>query len=512
MKPLIYSFILLAMLTGSKATSFAACSESLGGYVINRTVSGVLCVTNDLWLSNVTAMPGTTFLLNTNATLHVLGPIHFVGTSNAPVILVPSTGNADGWQSLVFENTACGSELEFVRLEGAKNSALTLIRSTALIRNCIFTNNCGPNGGAINVSLTSGDLIITNCIFASNYSVYDGGAFWGNMGTGKVHFARCTFIGNSANYQFLTRDSVGGAICLQGSGEFTRCDFRMNEVHAYTIYSHNGIRTFGGAMWSSGSVTLTACNFISNACAMTAHVYTPDPSFAYGAALFLASGSLLVSNSLFADNWLSAQNGHIYNGSAVYVSQGSFAAINCTFADNKSAAAIHNEGGSVDMCNSIAYFNFDHITQISGSAAVAYSDIQAGYSGLGNIDINPVWDPNYRVLPGSLCIDGGDPASQFNDVAFPPSLGTARCDQGYLGGPGAGLWLDVPFTGPQEMFKLDLGNVVIWTDRPNTTLECAADPNGSWDPYTGDILSLGSRRAVVMDTAAPRKFFRLVKY
>ena len=60
--------------------------------------------------------------------------------------------------------------------------------------------------------------------------------------------------------------------------------------------------------------------------------------------------------------------------------------------------------------------------QIAGTAHVTYSNIQDGYPGEGNISSNPLFtDPtsgDYRLSPGSPCIDAGD------STAVPPGITT----------------------------------------------------------------------------------------
>ena len=69
--------------------------------------------------------------------------------------------------------------------------------------------------------------------------------------------------------------------------------------------------------------------------------------------------------------------------------------------------------------------------------------MQGGHSGNGNIAVDPFFLRPDCGLAGpvihavSPCVDAGDPSGP-NDVAFPPSRGTARNDMGVHGGPKAG--------------------------------------------------------------------------
>jgi len=91
------------------------------------------------------------------------------------------------------------------------------------------------------------------------------------------------------------------------------------------------------------------------------------------------------------------------------------------------------------------YYNMDFTIQ--------YSNIDGGWEGEGNIDLDPMFaDPendDYTFLPNSPCIDAGNPDPQYNDPEDPndpgfplwPSQGTLRNDMGCYGGPGAiDLW------------------------------------------------------------------------
>jgi hypothetical protein len=82
----------------------------------------------------------------------------------------------------------------------------------------------------------------------------------------------------------------------------------------------------------------------------------------------------------------------------------------------------------------------------SGTAGttVDYSDVEGGFAGTGNIDLDPLWaSPEFNLTSLSPCVDAGDPSLPLNDVedggqpgmALPPSLGTVHGDLGAYGGP-----------------------------------------------------------------------------
>jgi hypothetical protein len=94
----------------------------------------------------------------------------------------------------------------------------------------------------------------------------------------------------------------------------------------------------------------------------------------------------------------------------------------CTFDGGKVAAP---SGGNIVFLDSIA---FSPSIVPGTNVETNYSDV-TGYAafGIGNIDANPKWvnaaAHDYRLQPGSPCIDTGSPAS-------PPDLDLSRADMG----------------------------------------------------------------------------------
>lgn len=418
-------------------------NADVGGEIVDQVWDindSPVLVTDNLVISGLSIEPGVIVEFAGNYKITVLGILSIVGTKACPVVLKPAADNTLGWQGIYFEDTMPGSEFEWCRFEGALNSAVHLVNSNPPFRYCTFVGNLGSKGGAIRANLGDGDLIVENCRFLRNYADESGGAIWASLATGTFVTSDCSFRENKANPDYVKRHASAGAVLVKGNSTFLRCAFYDNRANSYTIYAKNGIYTRGGAIWSQdGQCKILACRFQNNACRMTAHSQTPDRSYAYGGAIFFYSGSMVLENSLFAKNTLSAQRNRTYRGSALYVNTGDCRIVNCTLVKNTNASAIYNSTGSVNVINSIIYFNNDSDTQISGTADVSYSDIQGGFEGENVITYNPVLASGYNLLSGSPVIDQGHPDPDYKDT-LPPGLGTDRNDMGFLGGPNAHFW------------------------------------------------------------------------
>ncbi len=94
--------------------------------------------------------------------------------------------------------------------------------------------------------------------------------------------------------------------------------------------------------------------------------------------------------------------------------------------------------------NNIIWGNSGTVQIIGGTPVVTYSDVQGGFTGAGNINLNPMFaDSNFYLMTGSPCIDAGDSSAIYNDpadtsnptMALYPSRGTIRNDIGAYGGP-----------------------------------------------------------------------------
>jgi hypothetical protein len=248
---------------------------------------------------------------------------------------------------------------------------------------------------------------LTNCTFQSNYG--DGGGGMANHGSAPM-LTNCAFVDNSGG-------AGGGMSNLDSSSPtLVNCNFSGDVV------SNNG-----GGIWNdNSSPTLTNCTFSGNSAGSS------------GGGMHNGGSSPELSNCVFEDN--SAEiGGGMYNGGDC-----SPMLVNCTFAGNSAtdgggmsnegyasptltnctfyANSASNSGGGMysyyystpALTNSILWEDTPNEVwnENNSTPVVAYSDVQGGYPGDGNIDVYPFFvdaaNGDLHLGPCSPCIDAGD--------------------------------------------------------------------------------------------------------
>ncbi len=301
--------------------------------------------------------------------------------------------------------------------------------SKAIISNSLFIHN---NGTGIATAPDS-TPILKNCVFVRN-SAYRGGGF-SNGGTATL--INCVFRENWAT------DDGGGLYNALGSASLFGCVFIANEARGASGYEGNG----GGIHNYYGSITLTNCIFKEN----KAHDY--------GGGIDSTESIVAIANCMFAGNSANRSGGGLSarNWSATEMD-------NCTFVgnfapDGKALACdsfSQKYPSSLQLMNCILWDGGDEIWNNDGSTiAITYSDVESGWPGEGNIDVDPCfvepgyWDPNrtpedvnddfwvdgdYHLLAGSPCIDAGDPnyiaEPNATDLDGKPRVINGRIDMG----------------------------------------------------------------------------------
>jgi hypothetical protein len=324
-----------------------------------------------------------------------------------------------------------GDTDETAMLDGVTITACTTCMSNRhgnpSVANCTFTNartglshgshrltNCTFKGLWLHAINHSGDtlLTLTDCLFIGN-----GTGIYSSGFQGDLTLRNCTFVGDGTMESREAIDFGGDNLKLYN------CKFR--DIFA-------GVRARGG-----GEFIADNCSFISNV----------------GRSIDHWRGRMVISNCLFAGN-----RGGAIHSNDMYVTIES-----CTFggnsADRGGSALDTWHGAKVSNCifwgNSSPAIEgfFDFFEE----AVMNYCDIEGGWPGEGNIDIDPCFvspgywdlngtpedtaddfwvDGNYHLLSQagrwdqqsqawvqddvtSPCIDAGDPNSPIGTEPFP---------------------------------------------------------------------------------------------
>jgi len=325
-------------------------------------------------------------------------------------------------------------------MQDYQGGGIYCFHSFPTITGCTITENSTFSGGGI--SSDYGSPWITNCIISQNIAAVGGGI---RFMEGYSNIENCEISGNVA-----LQDSgygMGGGIYLTANGldhlvEITNC-----------AISGNSAASGGGIYMWANNIVISNCTLSGNSSYSGGGVHDRGCTFA------------IIKNCIFINN---NATGFGTLGGGLRIQGGtidtSMTIVNCTFAGNYA----HNGGGiysghngDFNIVNTILWGNSANGNgpeinlYDSTNSSVRYSDIQGGLAeiwiygttsldwGAGNIDSNPLFvgGGDYQLTIGSLCIDAGDPDPAYNDLNFPPSMGTERNDMGAYGGPGVAGWI-----------------------------------------------------------------------
>ncbi len=220
------------------------------------------------------------------------------------------------------------------------------------IRNCY---SLYANGGGI--YCTNSSPTITNCILSGNGAKRDGGGIYCSASSPTI--TNCTLSGNSA---------------VLGGGGFYCDNFSFPTITNCT-FSGNSAGSSGGGMLCGDYSTPKIINCILSGNSAT-----------YGGGIYCYSTNPTITNCILSGN-------EAYQGSGFYCYFSSPYVTNCILSGNTASS------GGVIQCE---YYS---------EPAVTYSNIQGGYAGAGNIDLDPGFvnasAGDFHLKSGSPCIDKG---------------------------------------------------------------------------------------------------------
>ncbi|UCE99635.1 MAG: right-handed parallel beta-helix repeat-containing protein, partial [Planctomycetota bacterium] len=238
---------------------------------------------------------------------------------------------------------------------------------------------------------------VSRCIISGNFAAGDGGGLAGCLGT----ISHCIISDNVAGYKggglqycngLITHCIISGNTTRSGGSGLDHCGGEISNC----IISGNSSSSYGAGVWDCGGV-------ISN-CIISNNSSGGD----YGAGGIHCSYdcSPTISGCLITSN----TGGY---GGGINCDRSSPTITNCTIAGNTTiryAGGIYSSyGGNPIVTNSIFWGN--SCSEIRGPVTVSYSNIRGGWPGQGNIDADPLFalGTDYHIMPGSPCIDAGDP-------------------------------------------------------------------------------------------------------
>ncbi len=233
--------------------------------------------------------------------------------------------------------------------------------------------------------------------------------------------------------------AVSGGLSIEGNIKAT---VTGNDISYNTLNNTNP--NVGGAgiyVWENHGASSIDKNYISH----------NNSSVARGGGIHLYNSEISITNNIITQNY-SPEGGGIYctNSQAII--------INNTIVNNTATTGggIMTDNSQPDIINTIIWGNTAGTgSQISGSPVVRYSDIQGGFSGTGNISVDPLFVDTllFDLLESSQCIGAGldsvappfdfdgdprpNPVDMYVDIGAQESpyekpLGIVREDSDYL--------------------------------------------------------------------------------
>ena len=275
-----------------------------------------------------------------------------------------------------------GAYVENIYLNG-KN--ITLRSTDPNDPNVVATTIIDGNDIGSVVTFYSGED--TNCVL-SGFTIINGNGAFGLVVTGggiccqgsSPTISNCIISGNFA-------DVGGGMLNIASNPSLTNCTF-----------SDNSANYFGGGMANVGSSpTVTNCTLSGN-------------SAGVGGGMDNYDSSPTLLNCTFSGNLATEVVGALGGlGGGMYNDESSPTLTNCTFVGNSAmqgnaltcTSIEQSNPSTVELSNCILWNGGDEISNNDGSTiTITYSDVQGGWLGIGNIDVDPCfvepgyWDPN----------------------------------------------------------------------------------------------------------------------
>jgi hypothetical protein len=307
----------------------------------------------------------------------------------------------------------------------------------------------GPENCIIDCNGTEGKLH-TGFIFRSGedvnavldgFTIINGYAMQG----GGISCGVGMFINNSSNPTISNCSIIGNSSERDGGGVF--CS-RSSPVISNCTISGNKSKGSGGGICciEQSNPTISNCSIIDNS------------SERDGGGIACLSSSPTITNCIISANKSKHYGGGMFNGGIFGPNPGNPTVTNCIFTANRAyyGGGMYNPSSSSTVTNCILWADVPSEI-IGGTPIVTYSDVQGGYSGIGNINADPCFvQPPYLGPISYWKFDEGsgttayDSAGTNNGTVYGATWTTGRID-GALNFDGVNDFVRVPNNQGQQI-------------------------------------------------------------
>jgi hypothetical protein len=405
-------------------------------------IEGDIYVPSD---QRLTIKPGVTVVFQGLFGFVIEGKLEAAGTQSDSITFTIhdtigfSVGEYIGWNGLIFDGMnysyAEPSILRFCNIEFSENNGITCISYPDLIidHTSIRNNN---SSGLVLYELS--DIVVENVTIRNNRS----------QGLKAV----------SSSPQFLNfiiKNNSGSGVLISGSNSGSVVPTFINGkiMNNTTMNNGGGVNVdidanvyFENVEIKSNTAVKGGGIYVGMAGGVFNHVVVHDNKADKGAGIYgNYDADVTLNYCLFSKNIAD------YTGGGAFIDNGKINFYNCTLSGN---AAGEIGGGLFYNCffvlqneirNSILWNNIPNEIEVLTFGPIAsYSDIKDGFTGIDNIDEDPLFvDPlnnNYLLSWGNFpdenglkspCIDSGDPNSTFDPDGTYSDIGAFYFDQGF---------------------------------------------------------------------------------
>ncbi len=309
----------------------------------------------------------------------------------------------------------------------------------------------------------SGKAITVQSLNGSDFTTLDGSTTAGTPVVSFVSGEGASSVLEGFSIVNGSAPSGGGIYCVGSSPVIRNCEIFNNQATGSAGAAGAGIYL------NNSSPQILKCNIHSNDAQITdggggiACVATSNASIensvidgnvaTSGAGIYIDGSSPSITNCTIANN--DAGTG---DGGGIFSTGGASAPTitNCTFsnntANNGGAIVATATSASVSMVNCILWadVSVNEIVDFGTSLTITYSCVQTGYTGVGNITVDPLFVGAgfFHISSSSPCIDvgqnAGAPADDIDGDARPYGATVDMGSDEYVPGGGQSVWASPP--------------------------------------------------------------------